>query len=81
MKNNTVSINGYGDNLTINNIKIGDLSPEDHENIEKKQRMSILSTNNRFFDSLRYGSWRPLDVIQAMSEDVQTFSTNGVGSL
>ena len=36
MKNNTVSINGYGDNLTINNIKIGDLSPEDHENIEKK---------------------------------------------
>ncbi|MAN35303.1 MAG: hypothetical protein CMF89_02760, partial [Candidatus Marinimicrobia bacterium] len=31
-----VNIKGYGDDLTINNIRIGDLSPEDHEKIEKK---------------------------------------------
>ena len=31
-----VTINGYGDDLTINNIKIGDLSPDDHEKIEKE---------------------------------------------
>ena len=30
-----VNIKGYGDDLTINNIRIGDLSPEDHEKIEK----------------------------------------------
>ena len=27
------SIKGYGDDLTINNVRIGDLSPGDHENI------------------------------------------------
>ena len=31
-----VSIKGYGDDLTINNVRIGDLSPGDHEKIEKK---------------------------------------------
>lgn len=29
-------ITGYGDKLTVNGICIGDLSPKDHENIEKK---------------------------------------------
>ena len=28
-----------------------------------------------FFDFLRYGSWRPLDVTKTMSEDVRTFCT------
>ena len=32
-----LSINGYGDNLTVNNIRIGDLSPADHEKIEKEK--------------------------------------------
>ena len=27
-------INGYGDNLTVNGISIGDLSPNEHEKIE-----------------------------------------------
>ena len=30
-------IDGYGDNLTINGIRIGDLSPADHEKIEKEK--------------------------------------------
>jgi len=30
----TLNISGYGDNLNINGIKIGDLSPKDHEKIE-----------------------------------------------
>ncbi len=33
----TVSINGYGDDLTINDVRIGDLSPQQHENIEKEK--------------------------------------------
>ena len=28
---------GYGDNLTIDNVRLGDLSPSDHENIEKEK--------------------------------------------
>ena len=32
-----LSIHGYGDNLTINNIRLGDLSPSDHEKIEKEK--------------------------------------------
>tara|TARA_B100002052_G_scaffold291640_1_gene312009 strand:- start:56824 stop:58149 length:1326 start_codon:yes stop_codon:yes gene_type:complete len=31
------TISGYGDNLTINGTRIGDLSPKEHENIEKKK--------------------------------------------
>jgi ornithine--oxo-acid transaminase len=30
-------IHGYGDNLTVNNIRIGDLSPSEHEKIEKEK--------------------------------------------
>ncbi len=30
-----VTISGYGDDLTINGIRIGDLSPQQHEDIEK----------------------------------------------
>ena len=32
-----LSIHGYGDNLTINDIRLGDLSPSDHEKIEKEK--------------------------------------------
>ena len=32
-----LSIHGYGDNLTINNIRLGDMSPSDHEKIEKEK--------------------------------------------
>ena len=28
-------INGYGDDLTINGVRIGDLTPHEHEKIEK----------------------------------------------
>ena len=31
-----VNISGYGDDLTINGVRIGDLSPKGHEDIEKK---------------------------------------------
>ena len=31
---NKLNISGYGDELNINGIKIGDLSPKDHEKIE-----------------------------------------------
>ena len=31
-----LSINGYGDNLKINDVRIGDLSPSDHQKIEEK---------------------------------------------
>ena len=30
-----LSITGYGDDLTVNDIRIGDLSPTEHEDIEK----------------------------------------------
>ena len=36
MNNTTLQINGYGDDLKINNVQIGALSPEEHEAIEKK---------------------------------------------
>ena len=31
-----VKIDGYGDDLTVNGVRIGDLSPSDHEKIEKE---------------------------------------------
>ena len=30
-------ITGYGDDLTIDGVRLGDLSPSDHENIEKNK--------------------------------------------
>ena len=36
MGNKKIHIKGYGDDLTINNVRVGDLSPNDHEQIEKK---------------------------------------------
>ena len=33
----SVSINGFGDNLSINGVRIGDLTPDDHEKIEKEK--------------------------------------------
>ncbi len=38
-----LNIHGYGDNLTVNNIRIGDLSPEDHGKIENKREGKIIS--------------------------------------
>ena len=32
-----VSINGFGDDLCINGVRIGDLTPNDHERIEKEK--------------------------------------------
>ena len=32
-----VKIDGYGDNLTVNGVRIGALSPADHEKIEKQK--------------------------------------------
>jgi len=32
-----VTINGYGDDLTINGVRLGDLSPDQHESIEKEK--------------------------------------------
>jgi len=32
-----ININGYGDELTVNNVRIGDLSPKEHEQIEKEK--------------------------------------------
>ena len=34
-------IDGYGDDLTVNGVRIGDLTPLDHENIE----LNILNFN------------------------------------
>ena len=31
---NKLKISGYGDNLKINDVRLGDLSPKDHEKIE-----------------------------------------------
>ena len=31
---NNLLITGYGDDLNINGIRLGDLSPKDHETIE-----------------------------------------------
>ena len=33
----SVSINGFGDDLCINGVRIGDLTPDDHEKIEKEK--------------------------------------------
>ena len=38
IKMSTHSIAGYGDQLTVNGIRIGDLSTADHETIEKEKR-------------------------------------------
>ena len=33
----SVAINGFGDDLSINGVRIGDLTPDDHEKIEKEK--------------------------------------------
>ena len=32
----SISISGYGDDLSVNGIRIGDLTPAEHEKIEKE---------------------------------------------
>ena len=34
---NSLNISGYGDDLSVNGIRIGDLTPDDHEQIEKEK--------------------------------------------
>ncbi|SVD57514.1 uncharacterized protein METZ01_LOCUS410368, partial [marine metagenome] len=36
MDSANIKINGYGDNLKINGVQIGELSPREHEEIDKK---------------------------------------------
>ena len=36
-------IKGYGDDLTINGLRIGDLTPHEHEKIEKVIYPSLMS--------------------------------------
>ena len=38
-----LNIHGFGDNLTINNIRIGDLSPDEHE--DPKIAMATTTTH------------------------------------
>ena len=40
-----LSITGYGDNLKINNYRLGDLSPLDHEKIEQEKKVQQISTD------------------------------------
>ena len=35
-----LKITGYGDDLTVNEMRLGDLSPQDHENIEKERQLN-----------------------------------------
>ena len=37
MSKDTVTIEGYGDDLTVNDVRIGDLSPMEHETIEQEK--------------------------------------------
>ena len=39
----SVSINGFGDDLSINGVRIGDLTPDDHEKIEKESARGLRS--------------------------------------
>ena len=32
-----LNINGYGDDMTVNGVRIGDLSPKENEKIEKEK--------------------------------------------
>ena len=32
-----LNINGYGDEMTVNGVRIGDLSPKEHEQIENEK--------------------------------------------
>ena len=46
-----LDINGYGDELTVNGIRIGDLSPKEHEQIEREkggQKYSPLESHKRY---------------------------------
>ena len=40
---NNLRISGYGDDLTVNGIRIGDLTPKEHEKIQ------TFCNRNRFF--------------------------------
>ena len=35
MSSMNLNISGYGDDLTVNGVRIGDLTPLEHEEIEK----------------------------------------------
>ena len=45
-----LNIQGYGDNLTVNNVRIGDLSPKQHEKIEfSKEQNKMREMGNGLF--------------------------------
>ena len=39
---NKLKISGFGDNLTVNGIRIGDLTPKQHEQIELEKGGKII---------------------------------------
>ena len=39
---NQINIDGYGDDLSINGVRIGDLSPSDHEKLSMKKEAKII---------------------------------------
>jgi acetylornithine/succinyldiaminopimelate/putrescine aminotransferase len=49
--NKRLNIHGYGDNLTINDIRIGDLSPLEHEKIEIDKGGKNFLTALEMYDS------------------------------
>ena len=58
-----VKIDGYGDNLTVNDIRIGDLSPSDHEKIEKEKTAKIEQ-----YDLVNKISKAPIKIWQEIEE-------------
>ena len=71
-----LQISGYGDDLMVNNIKIGDLTPSDHEKIDKKHRPSI-SSDSTNLDIPSSEGLRQINVDESFTWDTTTFS-NGL---
>ena len=44
---NELNISGYGDDLTVNGVRIGDLTPKQHEAIELEKGWAKLFTARR----------------------------------
>ena len=50
-----LNIHGYGDDLTINNIRIGDLSPKQHEEIEISKGGKMPKVGEKHFKYTKKG--------------------------
>ena len=80
-----VSISGYGDSLTVNGICIGELSPDEHESIEKEKGGQIntprlrsdqkQSSRIKMWPMLRADRTTQRDVINIPVPDESTFKT------